>query len=40
MFSEDVTATGFAPFAIALGRLVVSANIVSTLRNLNSVRFP
>src|SRR5918911_222215 len=40
MFSEDVTAAGSAPFAIAFRRLVVSADIVSTVRNLNGVRVP
>jgi hypothetical protein len=40
MFGEDVTAAGLAPFAIAFGRLVVSADVVGTLRNLNGVRVP
>ena len=40
MLSEDVPPTGFAPFAIAVGGLVVGVDVVSSARDLYRVGFP
>ena len=40
MLSEEVASTRFAPFAITLRRLVVRADVVCPLRDLDRFGFP
>ena len=40
MFGKDMASAGFAPFAIALRRFVIRADILFTLGNLHTFRLP
>jgi hypothetical protein len=40
MLGEDVASAGLAPFAIALGRLVVGADVLFAMRDLHALGLP